>query len=88
MIEPITYHSDRGYRTGAIVSRGPKFLGVVLIKKPVRIHRIPVSEGEFMKPLMKNGAPYPPRRMAKKLRDAGKRFGITKAAKQALRGVR
>jgi hypothetical protein len=76
----ISLHEDEGYRTGIVVSVGPKFIGVIY----------PDSSGIRIRKIKKDAAnitvmDYPVNRAKKMLRKCGKNFGITKGAKTALR---
>ena len=75
----ITLHEDEGYRTGLVVSVGPKYMQVIwpdssgmkIRKIDVRIARYTVID-------------YPVAKCKRILRRCGKSFGITKSARRAL----
>ena len=75
-----TVHTDEGYRTGLITTVGPKWVSMVWPDSTgIRINKVPndypvtVIEG------------YNLNRAKRALRRCGRNFGITKAAKEALR---
>ena len=74
---------DDAWRAGLVTSIGTKWMTVVYMDSPVRIVRLPVSE----RPRPIGSTEYPVGRAARKFRSAGKRLGITKSAKSALRGL-
>lgn len=85
MLQPISYHTDKGIKAGAVVTRGRKFLTVILVSAPIRIKRVSLSEERYMKPLLKNGSAYPVDALRRSLLAFGARVGITKGAKAALK---
>jgi len=86
--EAIRWHSTYGHRAGLLTKVGRRHLHVVLITEGgVRLVKLPLDERERMKPLERNGKPYPAARAARELRRAGKRWGISQEARSALREV-
>lgn len=85
-LEPIRYHSEQGWAAGVIVARGRSFLHCIFVDAAgLTLTKLPVYAERNMVPLEYKGTPYPPRRAAKHLRAMGRKFGITKSAKLALR---
>lgn len=76
----VEYHADDGART-AIVHKGRNWLYAVTIGYPVSVSKLPLSAEEHMKPI----TDYPLEKAKAKYRKAGKRLGVTKAAKRLLR---
>lgn len=75
-------HTDDGYRCALVVTVGPKFTGMIWIddRSPgVRINKI-LNSQVTSKPLE-----YPLAKAKKLFRSCGKKLGITKAARRALR---
>lgn len=76
----ITTHNEDGIRTGLVVSEGPKYLGVIWPDSSgLRINKIAKRTARF------TVLTYNLNRAKKHLRRCGRTFGITKAAKAALR---
>ncbi len=76
----VTIHEDEGYRTGIIVSTGPKYCGVIWPDSSgITINKVPMTDLNF------NEIDYSLDKAKKLLRACGKKFGITKAARRALR---
>jgi len=86
----ISFHTDDGsVRSAFIVKVGPKFASLVWAddRKPgVRINKVPHEQLRSSHPLLFKGQPYPLPRAKKMFRSMGRKFGITKGAKIALRG--
>ncbi len=77
-----TVHTDDGYRTGLVVTVGPKWVSMIWpdaagirIRKMERSSKFEVLVG------------YNLNRAKRHLRRCGRNFGITKSAKRALRGA-
>ena len=83
MSELVTYRTDAGIKTAIALKPGRKWLPVIVIDSPMRVRKVPLSERRFMTPL----ADYPLRRAVRKYLAAGRRLGITKRARKALREV-
>lgn len=76
----IKYHSDRGHVVGLLVREGYKYNHYIfMLANGITVKRLPVSESQHIIELE-----YPVTRAVRRFRAAGKRFGITKAAKQIL----
>lgn len=76
----VQIHFDEGYRTGLVVSEGPKFFGVIW----------PDSAGMKIRKIRKDAkmnviSGYSLPKAKRRLRKCGKLFGITKSAKKALK---
>lgn len=79
----VRYHTDDGHITGLLIDKGRKYLRFIPMKaKCIRVHRLLVAEEKYMTEL-----DTPLKKAAKQFRAAGRRFGITTAAKLALRGL-
>ena len=87
-LEPIRYHSEQGWIAGAIVARGRALLQCVFVEgSGLSITKLPLADERFMQPLEYRGQPYPENRARRHLRRMGRKFGITKAAKAALKEI-
>lgn len=76
------YKTDKGVRVALLVSEGRKWLKVIIMDSAgIKISRKPLPEKHYMDE-MTNSV----RKVKKQFRMAGRAFGITKSAKQALRG--
>ena len=76
----IQAHTEDGIRTGLVVSDGPKYLGVVWPDSSgLRINKVAKRTARF------TVLTYNLNRAKRTLRRCGRNFGITKAAKAALR---
>jgi hypothetical protein len=84
MIELVRYHTDNGIRS-AFVKQGRKFIKVVEIDAPIRVRKVPVSDGRYMKPLLRNGEAYSVTRAVNKFLKAGRSLGITDGARRILK---
>lgn len=79
--EVFDYFDDSGRRTAIRVTVGRKYdTIVVMTSSGVRTKRIKKVYTKYLTPLE-----YPPKRAIRAYLAAGKRLGITKGAKQALR---
>lgn len=66
--------------------RKTKWLNILVMRdKPLGVERITVSERDHMRPVERNGAPYPLKRALKIFRKFGKSHGISKAAREFIR---
>ena len=79
--EPVSYRTEEGRVCALIVSRGRKWLGVIMATPPIRIAKVPLTEERYMRPLDARVS-----HLAKSLRRIGRRTSITDTAKAALRG--
>lgn len=87
----IQYHSNKGFRTGLLVSTGRKFHKVMLMGNPIRVTKLPISEERYFRyPEYKvAGRPYPVGRAKRLLKAAAKRFhgsirNLSKEAREVL----
>lgn len=89
----VTVHDGTGYRTGLLVTEGPKYASFIWADASgVRVTRLPWVE-RLKYGIVKlttrdvdfKGKPYPVARAKRFLRGAGKRYGITKEARRLLR---
>lgn len=97
MIELVTYHTFRKVRGGyesavrcALVRHGGrKWLQVLCIDATtsggMKLWKVPLTDTQYMKPLLRKGKPYPMSRALKVFRKVGKTHGITKGAKKLLK---
>lgn len=77
----ISIHLDDGIRTGLVVAVGPKWLSVIWPDSSgMRITKVKESTARY------TVIEYPAKRARKLLRQSGKAFGITKAARRAIAG--
>ena len=82
-MQVVNYHTDDGHITGLLIDRGRKWLRFIPMKSScIRIRRLPLSEEKYMT-VLDNSI----KKAAKQFRAAGRRFGITLAAKRALRDL-
>lgn len=98
MIKLVSYHTWHKVAYGhesavrcAFVKTGRKWLQVVAMDATanggLRVWRVPLSHEGRMKPLLKNGKPYPVARALTSFRRIGKSHGISKGASKLLREV-
>lgn len=86
-MEVVRYHTDKGFVTCLKVAVGRKLIQIIpMDSSGIKIVKVPLAQERLMKPLELKGKPYPVKRAKKLLRASGRRFGITRSAKQALRG--
>lgn len=72
------------FRTGLVVADGHKYWGVIWPQaKGMKINKVEKQTARFT---IVEG--YPLKKAKAKLRKCGKKFGITKSAKKALRGIK
>ena len=80
----VRYHTAQGQRIGLVCTDTPSEIRLVTIANAgVRIQRLPPPQRRYMTTL----ADYQPRRAAREFLRAGRRLGISRAAKKALRTV-
>lgn len=85
MIEPVHYRTDEGCIVALVVRRGSKWLHIIpMDSNGIAVQKIELTEERHMAPLTLSGAPYPVNRAARLFRTSGKKFGITKEAKDHL----
>jgi len=78
----IKIHEDEGYRTALVVGMGHKFMRVIYPDSAgIKIRKFNLDSKYQV-------LDYPTNRAKRKLRECGKKFGITKSAKVALRIVK
>lgn len=70
-----------------VFKEGRVYVHAIEITSMVRVVKIDKSEMRYWREAEFKGQPYPLRRAVRKLRQAGKTLGITKAAAVALREV-
>ena len=81
-MQVMKYRTDQGVFQALVDDTGRKWLKVLVMDAGgIRIQKQPQSEARFMTP-----TDYPLAKARKRFRAAGKKFGITKSAKQLLRG--
>lgn len=88
-----TYHKGRsGYEScvrTAFVKRGRKWLQVLCIDATasggMKLWKVPLTDEQYMQPLLLKGKPYPMSRAIKRFRKMGKTHGISKGAKKLLK---
>ena len=81
--ELVSYNELRGGRHVAVlVTTGRRWAHVITMwDKGIKVRKVNKAERRYMRPM----PDYPIKRAARMLLDAGARFGITKAARRALR---
>jgi hypothetical protein len=98
MIELVSYHTFRKVRNGyesavrcAFIKRGTKWAQVLCIDATssggLKLWKVPLSDDQYMRPLLRKGKPYPVARAIKSFRKMGKTHGISKGAKKLLKEV-
>ena len=98
MIELVSYHTWKRVRNGvesavrcAFIKRGTKWMQVLCIDATasggMKLWKVPLSDEQYMRPLLRKGKPYPVNRAVKRFRAMGKTHGISKGAKKLLREV-
>ena len=98
MIELVQYHYMHkvrgGYESGirsAFIKRGTKWMQVLCIDATasggMKLWKVPLTDEQYMRPLLRKGKPYPVKRAIKIFRDFGKTHGISKGAKKLLKEV-
>ena len=81
----VRYHSDDASASAIVVKEGTKLLHLIQIDASgLRIRRVSKEEARHFYPMEYRGKPYPLKRAVAAYKRAGKRFGITKSARQAL----
>lgn len=80
MEQVITIHEDEGIRTGILVKTGRKYLRVIWPDcKGIRINLVPIEGARY------TVLDYKIDKAKKALQKCGRKFGIHKAARRALR---
>ncbi len=99
MIELVQYHYFKKVRNGyescvrsAFVKHGGrKWLQVLVIDATasggMKLWKVPLTDTQYMKPLLRKGKPYPIKRAVGIMRGMGKTHGISKGAKKLLKEV-
>jgi len=98
MIELVSYHTWKKVRNGfescvrcAFVKRGNKWAQVLCIDATasggMKLWKVPLTDEQYMRPLLRKGKPYPVSRALKTFRAMGKTHGISKGAKKLLKEV-
>jgi len=81
-MDVIRYHTDRGHVACLLVKRGKKYIHIIpMDSKGIKIKKVPNDEARYFHEL-----PTEPKTARKIFRRAAKRFGVTKSAKQYLKG--
>ena len=87
-MEIVTYHSSDNCATAIVLGSGPKWTKIIQVEASgLRIRKIQNSETKNFTDLLYKGKPYPLKRAVRRYLKSGKLFGITKPARQALKGV-
>ncbi len=74
-----------GARTGLLIGEGPKWIRVIWPDAAgIRIHRVAKDRSLKFTETEYRGRPYPVTRAKSKLRQMGRRVGISKTARRAL----
>lgn len=89
----VEVQTDHGYRTGILITEGRKYASIIWPDASgIRVNRIPwIEQGKHrqikltLREVELKGKPYPIARAKKSLRAMGRRVGITKQARRALR---
>ena len=76
------YHTSEGVRVAFVAEGRTKLTVIHMDAGGIKARRIPKSESRYMADL-----DYPRRKAVRKFLSAGKRFGITKGARQLLRAA-
>jgi hypothetical protein len=80
-MQSVIYRSTTGVRPAVHLATGPKYITLVWMDAAgIRLHKLPRRDERYMTP-----TGYPVKKFARRLLQAGKRFGITKGARAALR---
>ena len=98
MIELVQYHTLHKVRNGfesavrcAFIKRGTKWMHVLCIDATasggLKLWKVPLTDEQYMRPLLLKGKPYPVKRAIKSFRSMGKTHGISKGAKKLLKEV-
>jgi hypothetical protein len=97
MIELVQYFTWKkvrgGYESASRVAfvkhGGRKWLQVLCIDATasggMKLWKVPLSDTQYMRPLLRKGKPYPMKRALVSFRRMGKTHGITKGAKKLLK---
>jgi hypothetical protein len=96
MIELVSYHTWKKGRNGyescvrtAFIKRGKKWMQVLCIDATasggMKLWKVPLSDEQYMRPLLRKGKPYPFSRALTTYRRMGKTHGISKGAKKFLK---
>ena len=98
MIDLVSYHTLHKVRNGhesavrcAFIKRGTKWAQVLCIDATssggMKLWKVPLSDEQYMRPLLHKGKPYPVARALRAFRAMGKSHGISKGAKKLLKEV-
>jgi len=98
MIDLVSYHTWHRVRNGfessvrcAFIKRGTKWIQVLCIDATstggMKLWKVPLSDEQYMRPLLLKGKAYPISRALKSFRAMGKTHGISKGAKKLLKEV-
>jgi hypothetical protein len=89
-----TWHKVRGgfessKRVALVKHGGRKWLQVLCIDATtsggLKLWKVPLTDTQYMRPLLRKGKPYPVSRALKSFRRMGKTHGISKGAKKLLK---
>ncbi len=79
------WHSPRGYRSLLVVKRGRSRIHVViLIRRRVRLVKLPITEEGFMWQAVHQGKPYPLARALHQFHNMAEQHGATEEALRTL----
>ena len=80
----ISYKSNTGTTHGLFVKKARKYVHVILMQVPIKIHKLPMAETDYMTDIV-----YPVNKCKKHLRAAAKQWHspLSKETKLALRNV-
>jgi hypothetical protein len=94
LVQYHTWHKVRGgfesaHRSALVKTGGTKWLQVLVFdanrEGGLKLWKVPLSDEQYMQPLLYRGKPYPMARALKTFRALGKTHGITKGAKRFIR---
>jgi len=81
-MQVVRYHSDIGNHIVLVAKTGRKFISIIpMDSSGIRVRKVPLSEERYFKEL-----DYPVKKAKKIFRQAAKNFGVTKTARQLLKG--
>ncbi len=79
------YITDSGARIALVAEPDRKYMRLVYIDTPVAVHKVPNDHARYMRDVLQGAGPI--KTVARKMLKAGKRLGITKAARKFLNEV-
>lgn len=80
-----SYRTTAGVKTVLVDDRGRKYLHVLIMNGTLTVRKVPKEEGRYMRPVIQSKRTRALSSTVRQLRSYGKRYGMTKEAKNFLR---